>query len=65
MAQWRQRGGAQPLQSRVAYLDPEREASREFRTLWRLAFPDRQALPNEPLADRAGRGTDAFWNLLG
>ena len=64
-AQWRQRGGVQPLHSRVVYLQQDRTASTEFRAAWRAAFPDRQPLPNEPLADRAGRGTDIFWDRLG
>jgi hypothetical protein len=64
MAQWRQREAAQPLQSRVAYLQADRTATPSFRTLWRIAFPLRQALPTEPLADREGRGTDVFWDRL-
>ena len=65
MAQWRQKGAAQPLQARVGYLGLERAAEPHFRALWRSAFPNRQALPNEPLAERDGRGTDVFWERLG
>jgi hypothetical protein len=63
-AQWRQREAAQPLQSRVPHLEADRTATPQFRTLWRVAFPLRQALPKEALADREGRGTDVFWDRL-
>lgn len=66
MAQWRQRSPdqQQPLQSRVPLLQDDRSATPQFRILWQRAFPLRQALPNEPLADREGKGTDAFWEWL-
>lgn len=64
MRQWTQRGALQSLQARVIYLDRTRAAEPHFHAVWRAAFPLRQALPNEPLADREGRGTDAFWSRL-
>lgn len=65
MAQWRKKGGLQPLNARVAYLDENRCANPVLRGLWAATFSDLGPLPTEPLADRDGRGTQAFWNVFG
>jgi hypothetical protein len=63
MRQWAQRGALQPLRL-VDYLDSDGNALLTFRAVWQAAFPGRAPLPREPLADRAGRGTDEFWNIF-
>lgn len=60
--QWRQKGGEQPLRI-LPYLNPDRTATPELRTLWTKAFPTRDDLPGEALVDEAGRATDAFWRV--
>jgi hypothetical protein len=39
-------------------------ATKYFRDWWVSAFPLRQPLPLEPIADAQGRGSDRFWELL-
>lgn len=65
MAQWRRRGGYQPLNPRVSYLDADQTANPLFEALWAKAFPGRGGLPVDPLADADGRGTPAFWSVFG
>lgn len=60
--QWTQKAGAQPLRP-LAYLNPDRTATTEFRSLWTKAFPTRDDLPGEPLADAQGVATDTFWRV--
>lgn len=62
--QWTQRGALQPLRLLVC-LEADLSATPVFRSLWQAAFPERGPLPYGPLADKAGRGTDAFWNVFG
>lgn len=64
LRQWTQKGALQPLRL-IPCLDDSRVALPSFRSVWQVAFPTRPALPSEPLADRDGRGTDAFWNVFG
>ncbi len=60
--QWTQKGGAQPLRI-LPYLNPDRTATDELRTLWTKAFPTRDDLPAEPLVDADGRASDEFWRV--
>jgi len=62
--QWVDKGALTSLHSRIAYLTQDRTATPHFRTAWEAAFPDRDPLPKEAIADRAGRGTDRFWDLF-
>lgn len=63
MRQWTQKGALQPLRLHV-YLDRDGTGLPAFRSLWQVAFPSRAPLPSVPLADKAGRGTDAFWSVF-
>lgn len=62
--QWTQKGGLEPLRL-LGLLEGDGTATPLFRTLWAKAFPDRPPLPKTPLADKAGRGSDEFWDVLG
>jgi len=64
MAQWRQKGGAQPLQAATSYLDAGKAATSVLRGLWAVAFPLRDNLPLSPLADSEGRGSERFWDVF-
>ena len=64
MAAWRHEGGLQPILSGVELLDENLSAKPTFRGLWRRAFPDKQPLPLGPLANKDGRGSDAFWDVF-
>lgn len=61
---WRNLNPAIPLHPGLDALDAERCATPLFRGTWRAAFPDRRALPDEPLAEPDGRGTQAFWDAM-
>lgn len=65
MSQWRVREPVQPLQATVGLLETDRTGNADFGRAWHAAFPDRSALPTEPLADKAGRGTQDFWAAFG
>ncbi len=60
-AQWAQRAALQPLPAGFLLLEEDRTATRYFRGAAKAAFPTRQPLPFEPLADEAGLGTNVFW----
>lgn len=64
MAQWRQKGGAQPLQAGTGYLDAGRAATTVLRGLWVAAFPTKYPLPTDAIVDEAGRGTRRFWDIF-
>jgi len=64
LAQWRDKAALEPLQSRVAYLDEQRRATPVMRGLWAAAFPSREPLPLEPIADRQGVGSSRFWDVF-
>lgn len=64
MAQWRAKGGAQPLQASTSYLDAGKAATPVLRGLWAVAFPLRDFLPLSPLVDSEGRGTVRFWDVF-
>jgi hypothetical protein len=63
LSEWRNRDPRIPLQV-VPVLTEDRRPTVAFRGIWRAAFPDRKALPDEPLSDEAGRGTQAFWDAV-
>lgn len=62
--QWRAKGAAQPYQARAPLVERDGTATRYFREVWRVAFPTREPLPFERIAEADGRGTDAFWDRL-
>jgi hypothetical protein len=62
-AQWVKRGGLQQLRAEVVYLEPDRSAKREFRSLWVKAFPGRP-LPFGALANEDGKATDDYLDAL-
>ena len=64
MAQWRQKGGAQPLQASTRYLDAGKAATPVLRGLWAVAFPLRDNLPLAPLAESNGTGSQRFWDVF-
>lgn len=64
LSEWRNRDPATPLSVAMQALNADRTPSDLFRSAWRGAFPDRAPLPNEPIAEPDGRGTQAFWDAL-
>lgn len=64
VSEWRNRAPAVPLPVSLVLLDGERKSTQELRSAWRASFPDRQPLPDEPLADEDGRGTQALWDAM-
>lgn len=64
MAQWKRRGGLQPLQVAAVLVEKDGTATKLFRSIWTAAFPDRQRLPSDPVATAGGQGTDAFWDVF-
>ncbi len=63
MRQWTQKGALQPIRP-LNYLASDGTALPELRRVWSAAFPTRGPLPQAPLSDRAGLGTDEFWNVF-
>jgi len=57
-------GATQPLLATVPYLDKDGRARDIFLGYWAKALPTRDPLPFEPLADKDGRGTQRFWDVL-
>jgi hypothetical protein len=64
MVQWAKRGALQPLMARVSLVEADGTANPMFRARWAAAFPSRQRLPTERVADPQGRGTDAFYDVF-
>jgi hypothetical protein len=64
LAFWRAREPLQPLQAAVELLNADATGNESFRRAWQGAFPDRDPLPTEPLAERDGRGTEALWTVF-
>lgn len=62
LGRWRAKAAQQALPAGLQ-LTAAGHATVEFRALWRKAFPSRAALPNEPLHDRKGRPTVAFFKV--
>jgi hypothetical protein len=63
LGQIRRRSPLQPFQSMAVLVDGGLP-TKYFRDWWARAFPLRQPLPLEPIADAEGRGSDRFWELL-
>mgnify|MGYP000844020998 FL=1 len=63
--QWRQKGGLRPLQAHAVLIERDRTASVYFQQVWRAAFPGREPMPREAVANRDGTGTDRFWDVFG
>lgn len=63
IARWRAKGALRPLQAGAALLDDEQAANAFFRSLWRVAFPTRAALPKGAIATQDGRFTDRMLNI--
>jgi hypothetical protein len=64
LSEWRNREPLIPLQPTLLALEEDRRPTPLFRSAWRTAFPDRGPLPDEPLADEDGRGTQALWDVM-
>lgn len=64
LRQWTAKAAAEPLRL-IPYLARDLTAEPHLRQLWAKAFPARQPLPEGPLSDALGRGTDAFWDAFG
>lgn len=62
--QWAQKGALQPIVSGLSVLEEDRSATRSFRLLWSKAFPSRDPLPFVALAEKDGRGSQAFWDVF-
>lgn len=58
------KAAARSLQPAVRCVDENGEATAYFRAWWSVALPTRNPLPDEPLADRDGVGTPAFWQVF-
>ena len=58
---WTAKGALQTIAIAAPILEPDRSAKPHFRNLWVLAFPTRDVLPFGPIADKAGIGSDQFW----
>lgn len=63
LGQWRVRGPAQALQA-SAVLVEKGLATPVFHNAWRVAFPTRDPLPRDPIANSDGTATTAFWNVF-
>lgn len=61
--QLRARTPVVPVQAR-AQLVARGFATTYLADWWRVAFPNREPLPKEQIADRQGVASDRFWNLL-
>jgi hypothetical protein len=61
--QWRMREPAKYIRPAAILVDGGM-ATRYFRELWRLAFPDRRDMPLEPVANKDGTGTERFWDVF-
>ena len=58
---WRQKGALQALRPGVALIEQDRSGTRFFRSLWAVAFPTRDPLPFEAIAEPDGTGSEVFW----
>lgn len=63
--QWRQKGALRPIQAYAVLIDRQGGASAHFRQAWKAAFPGREPMPLDAVANRDGTGTDAFWDVFG
>lgn len=63
--QWRAKAAEQPYQARAPLVERDGSATRYFREVWRAAFPDRDPLPFERIAEADGRGSTRFWDVFG
>lgn len=61
--QWRRKAPLRPIQSRAVLVDGGL-ATRYFRELWTVAFPTRERMPDDPIANKDGTGTDRFWDVF-
>lgn len=64
LAFWRDRAPVVSLQAAGALLASDRTASDLFRSQWRAAFPNREPMPVDAIAERDGRGAVAFWDVF-
>lgn len=65
VAQSRVKGSLQALQASVPAADPaDGTATGSFRSWWTAAFPLRNPLPDDPVSNRDGTGSDAFWKVF-
>lgn len=65
LAQSRAKGSRQALQADVPAADPQDgTATPAFRSWWTSAFPLRNPLPDEPVTNPDGTGSDAFWKVF-
>jgi hypothetical protein len=64
-AQWQAKTAAEPFMARNPLVGKDGRATAYFAAVWRSAFPGRDPLPKERLADDAGKGTTEFWDVFG
>lgn len=64
VSQVKAKAAARSLQPAVRCVDIDGTATPYFRAWWNIAFPARNPLPDEPIADETGVGTQAFWQVL-
>lgn len=64
VSQAKAKAAERSLQPAVRCVDGAGVATSYFRAWWNIAFPTRNPLPDEPIADRDGVGTLAFWQVF-
>jgi len=64
VSQAKAKAAERSLQPAVRCVDDSGEATGYFRAWWNVAFPTRNPLPDEPLANPDGTGTQAFWQVF-
>lgn len=64
VSQAKSKSAARSLQPAVRCVDQTGHATPYFQAWWNVAFPARNPLPDEPLADADGVGTLAFWQVF-
>ena len=63
ISQARSKSAAKPLEAAIRCVD-QGQATDYFTAWWNVAFPTRNVLPSEPIANPDGTGTLAFWQVF-
>lgn len=61
---WKRQGAGQGLPPRLQCVHGDGRATREFRGLFRAAFPNAAAIPLDPIAGKDGRFTDLMRGIF-